>query len=53
MTTRPWAPSGDPAAGSGSADRPLSEQEVRDVAAQAPAPLGLAGKSQARAARRA
>src|SRR3954451_18920194 len=44
MTTLPLAPPGDTAVGSGSADRHLGEQEVRDLAAQALAPLGLAGK---------
>src|SRR5262249_3614546 len=42
MTTPSLAPPGDPVAGSGSADHPLSEEQVRDLAARAPPPPGPA-----------
>jgi nickel-dependent lactate racemase len=44
MTTMTRTPAGEPAVGTGSADRYLSEEQVRAIAAQALAPLGLAGK---------
>jgi lactate racemase len=44
MTTTTLTPPGDAAVGSGSADRRLSEPQVRAIAAQALAPLDLAGK---------
>src|SRR5438874_1350936 len=44
MTTMTQPRPADAAVGSGSVDRPLSERQVRDLAAQALAPLDLAGK---------
>jgi nickel-dependent lactate racemase len=44
MTTLTQTPPRDAAVGYGSAGRPLSEQQVREIAAQALAPLDLAGK---------
>src|SRR5262245_22894502 len=44
MPANTLTPPGDTAVGFGSADRPLSEEQVRDLAARALAPLGLAGK---------